>query len=263
MLPLILFISSAQAEGGVSYLGLCSSTWNCKDVLATWQDQPKIVTGWIENSFGESCACANKILADPRPKVIRVHLTNSPCMRNKRCGKHEVLAKETAKTASAKILRRDPVLMRKFRKVLTRFKQQIKPAVNLTCYVSPCLECDLYAPARKVLFGLVSRRLPSCVPVDNSYKQRCLPNTVCEKHGADPKLSQPCIADLDGEDGKGVDLAAYKANTKDCLVRYYWTGWMNCIASGAFVDPLKRNCNYPRKLMRKVGRIVWDFLSDH
>ena len=262
MLPLILFISSAQAEGGVSYLGLCSSTWNCKDVLATWQNQPKIVTGWIENTFGATCNCADKILADPRPKVIRVHLTNSPCMRNKRCGRHEVLAGETAKIASAKILRRDPKLMRKFRKVLKRFKQRIKPAINLTCYVSPCLECDLYAPSRKVLLSLVSRRLPSCIFVDNPYKQRCLSGNVCEKHGADPKLSQPCIADLDGEDGRGVDLAAYKANTKDCLVRYYWAGWMNCIAPGAFVEPTERNCNHPRKLMRKVGRTVWDYLSD-
>ena len=86
---------------------------------------------------------------------------------------------------------------------------------------------------------------------------------MCEKHGADPKLSQPCIADLDGEDGRGVDLAAYKANTKDCLVRYYWAGWMNCIAPGAFVEPTERNCNHPKKLMRKVGKTVWDFLSDH
>lgn len=262
LIVLLAFIATAQAQG-VSYIGLCNPTWDCKAVKATWSGQDTIITGWLEQSFGQDCKCADELLQSSKDKVVRVHLINSPCLRNGRCGPQEVLAGETVESASRKVARKDRKIIRKYLIVVKRFRKRLKLSKgSLQCYVSACLECDLSIAARRVLNNYLSRYLPGCNIVDNPLRQRCLRNTICEKHGSNPKLSAPCIADLDGENGKEVDLKQYYRQTEQCDIRFYWEPKLNCIAPyGSFVDPSKRVCRSTRNELYRIGRKSCRYLS--
>ena len=258
LLVLLLSMTVARAEVGASFLGLCNPTFPCGRLIQTFNGHP-IVTGWLEGSFGERCKCGDRILRQNKPKTIRVHLLNGPCMRNSRCGSHEYFYGLTPRIASKRIRRRDPELLEKYRTIVLRLKTRLDQSRGgLTCYVSPCLECDLSNPARRVLFRIASNLLPDCVLVDNPYNRECLQGKVCEKHGDKPRTSQPCIVDLDGKDGKEVDFAAYRRSNVRCDMVLYWEPWMNCIRPGEFVDPIARDCKYPQAKFTRIGKTIWN-----
>ena len=270
LVVLLAFMATAQAQG-VSYIGLCNHSWDCNALMQTWKGRP-IITGWLAESFGSRCQCADTVLKSKKEKTIRVHLINSPCMRNNRCEKSDVLYKQSIASASRKMAKPRSDVRRKFNRVLEQFKRQIEASKGqLTCYVSPCLECDLYGPARKAMLSAVSAALPACMPVDNPLKGSCLPGTVCERHGSDPGLSAPCIADLDGEElYNDVDIRRYYRKTKQCDLRMYWSSWMNCndvkesahtIHPSRFTLPSERRCDSSLSRITKAGNIAWKLLS--
>jgi hypothetical protein len=261
ILIILILIPSHTAAQATSYIGLCHKSWPCNKTLATWRGKP-INVGWLEDSFGSACECANTILKQDKPKTIRVHLANGPCLRNNRCEPHDVFygytiasANRAAKISNSRLRRRLDVLAKRLKQRLEQSKGQ------LTCYVSPCLECDLNVPARKALISAVSAVLPSCVIVDNPLRASCIAGTVCERHGFNPSLKQPCIADMDGAEANSViDLETFYNNTKQCDVRFYWTAWMNC-NSGSWQTPSSRDCNHSIYKLAKAGRIAWNLLS--
>lgn len=258
VLFLLLSVTTAYGEAGPSFLGICSPSWNCKETLRYYKTQDTIVTGWLENTFSSSCKCGDAILQLPQPKVARWHIANGPCLRNRRCGPYEVFAGLSVERANRKIERGDALLLKKFTAVTLRLKQRIESAKGgLTCYVSPCLECDFRDAGRTILANIVRDHLPACVIVDNPHGRKCKRGSVCEGHGDTPKLSKPCIADLDGKDGKVVDLRAYRRRTVSCDLRYYWEPWFNCIRSAKFIDPRKRDCSYDRKRFKEMKEKVW------
>ena len=260
LIVLLAFIASAQAQG-TSYIGLCNPTWNCAKTLSTWRGKP-IITGWLEDSFGQRCECADTILRQKKRKTIRVHLANGPCLRNKRCEKHDVFYGYTIASANRAAHKPNSRLRKRLDVLANRLKQRLEQSKGaLTCYVSPCLECDLNGPARKALIDSVSVTLPGCIIVDNPLRASCLRGTVCERHGITPNLRKPCIADLDGTEAKSLlDLKAFATNTKACELRLYWSAWMNC-NSGAWLPPSKRQCNHSIYQYAKAGRIAWNLLS--
>jgi hypothetical protein len=256
LLVLFALISTAHAQAP-SLLGICHPGFNCKGVQELYSGQDKIIISWLENTFGTECKCLEPLLNDARPKIIRVHLIQSPCMRNKRCGRYEALWGYTAASASRDAHRPRSRLRKRFVKILERFRKRIE-GKELTCYVSPCLECDLNGRARRVLADIVSANLPMCNIVDNPYQQRCLPGYTCEKHGVNPGLSAPCIVDLDGIDGQLVDMKKWVAKYQHCDLSFYWELWMNCIR-GEFVDPRKRDCSYPVSLFESTKGLLCQY----
>jgi hypothetical protein len=255
---LLLLPRLADADAGLSYLGLCSPEWNCKATIKSFDSVDTIYTGWLENTFAKGCRCGERLLRQKKPVVLRVHLTNSPCLRNGRCGSYEVFAGETVKSASKKIVKRNRRLVTKYRRVVKRFKRRLDNATApISCYVSPCLECDLSGAARRLLHSYTARLLPDCALVDSVYRRRCLKNTICEKHGSTPSFKDDnCIGDLDGEDGRVTNLAVFKDYTKQCLFRHYWEPMYNCIRRGYFVDPRKRDCKYSSREIIKRGGVL-------
>lgn len=239
---LAVLFSIAPAYAAPSLLGVCHEDFPCRQVNNLYHGLEQVELGWLENTFGQDCRCVDSLLNDPRPKIIRAHLIQSPCMRNKRCGRYEALWGYTAASGSRAAQNPRSRLRRRFTRILETFKRRVE-GKELTCYVSPCLECDLYEPARRVLANLVSAAVPSCNVVDNPYRRKCLPGYTCEQHGVNPKLTAPCIVDLDGIDGTLVDMKSWVARYKHCDLSYYWEPWMNCIR-GSFVDPRSRNCKY-------------------
>jgi hypothetical protein len=241
LLVSILVLPCTAASQAKSLLGMCNKTWDCSKTIKSFNGSSTLSFGWLENSFGEQCPCVDTLLKDARKKVVRIHLLNSPCMRNRRCGKYEVLWRETASSASRKIMKHDKRFMERFNKVLERAAVRLESTKDVKCYVSPCLECDLYENARRVLLNRVSNRLPNCVVVDNPHEQRCIPGTVCEQHGENPIVSKPCIVDLDGIDGSTINISRWLNKYRGCDMRFVWYPWMNCI-SGRFTDPRQRKC---------------------
>lgn len=257
LLFLLLIAGSVQAQAP-SFLALCHKDWNCQATVKLYNGQQTIVTGWLENTFNSKCLCAERLLNDPRAKIARIHLANSVCMRNKRCGRYEVFAGETIASANRQFERGRGRSVTKFKQVLARLKQRLVGVNNLTCYVSPCLECDLNETARRFMADLVSVALPNCNLVDNPHRKRCLPGATCEKHGIDNKLSAPCIIDLDGIDGTTVDVKSWIARYKHCDLSYYWEPWMNCL-KGKFVDPQLRRCRYSFRLFDYIKGVLCQY----
>ena len=255
---LLAFMATAQADG-VSYIGLCNPTWNCEKTMYTWRDNP-IVVGWLEQSFGNRCQCANRILQSTNPKTVRIHLTNSPCLRNNRCERHDAFYGYTIAGANKAVHDPRSRLRNKFRRTVMRVANRLKRSRGkLTCYVSPCLECDLDGRARKVLLDIVSRTLPGCVLVDNPLKDKCLAGYTCEKHGTDTAIPSPCVYDLDGTEAmEQAYFNSLSRKVRHCDLRFYWELWMNCNREGgAFVPPSLRQCNSSVYKMMKAGGITW------
>lgn len=235
LLPTVVY-----AEVGQSYLGMCHPTWPCKVSL---QQLTHLNTGWLEHTFGEACPCADRLLRSRKPKIVRVHLLNGPCLRNKRCGRYEAFHGMSIAKANRLVAREDPKLLAKITAIMQRASKRIaKARAPVTCFVSACLECDLGYEQRLYLAKMAASFFPQCNIVDNPVRGRCLSGYVCEKHGPDPKLKAPCIADLDGVPLESVDVKKYLENTKQCAVRYLWTYAYNCISGDKFVDPRERNC---------------------
>lgn len=260
MFVLILLVSIGAPEviAAPSLLGICHKTWDCDATVKLYDGQDKLVLSWLENTFNRDCKCAQRLLNDARPKIVRVHIANSPCMRNKRCGRYEVLYGQTAASASREFIRGKGISVTRFVEVLNRLKTRLDNISNLTCYVSPCLECDLNGKARRIMADMVSAALPYCNIVDNPYRQRCLRGITCEKHGDKPGVSQPCIVDLDGTDGSTIDVKKWVEEYKDCDLTYYWEPWMNCI-QGDFIDPRKRNCSYDSSIFESTKGILCQY----
>lgn len=247
LLAILSFISIAHADAP-SLLGLCHPQFDCKHVNRLYHGKSQVVAGWIENTFGTECKCADTLLQDDRPKVVRIHLANGPCMRNRRCGPYEVFYGYNAASAGREFAQKRGKAVRKFQRVLARAKKRLDSAkAPLQCLVSPCLECDLNAAARRGMFELIRDTMPGCTLVDNPFRQRCIKGTICEKHGDKITVKAPCIADLDGTNGATIDLAKWAESVKHCQIRFYWEPWMNCI-NGEFIDPRKRICRYAKSV---------------
>lgn len=250
---ILVSIYVPRAVAAPSYLAMCHRQWNCAATLG----EP--VVGWLENTFNKNCPCGDKFLAQPEPKTIRVHLSNSPCMRNKRCGRYEVLWGYTKASANRAIHIEGSRLNQRFNAVLERFKKRLEAANGaVQCYISPCLECDLNVRARRVLLNRVSAALPKCILVDNPHGSRCIKGTVCEGHGANPPSVDPCIIDMDGLDGSSVAVKEWVTKASRCVISYYWEPWMNCIR-GDFKDPRKRDCRYSQSVFNKTRGILCQY----
>ncbi len=104
LLVLLALMGVVEAQAP-SLLGVCHPEFNCKGVEELYKGQDKLILSWLENTFGTRCKCLEPLLNDARPKVIRAHLIQSPCMRNKRCGRYEALWGYTAASASRAALK--------------------------------------------------------------------------------------------------------------------------------------------------------------
>lgn len=245
-LVLITICSSARAENvAASYLAMCQKNWPCSASIKAFNGLSVLRFGWLEKTFGDRCSCVDRLLADEREKVVRAHVLNGPCLRNKRCGRYEVLHGYTIASAERDIKRNKSRIIPKFLKLLDRLRARLERGRGpLTCYVSPVLESDFDVKAREILYSLTASHLPTCAIVDNPVRGKCLRGYVCEKHGDNPGLTSPCIADLDGLDANSISVPKYLRETKACDMSFIWSVGLNCNShhTQGFVDPRRRNC---------------------
>lgn len=245
----LLFTLSAHAEPKcASYLGLCSPHWNCDHSLTVFRRLPVKCTGYLAETFNkEGCPCANKFLALPGPKILRVHLTNGTCFpeRGRRCGSHEVFAGESIASADRKLKRGDKRLLRRYRRSIERTRTTLHNLdANTQLYISPCLESPFSDAARKVMADIAREAFPLASVVDSVIRQKCLPGLVCETHGemnkgpANHRITAPCIRDSDGEDFLGIP----DYHHPQCIGTFLWEPEFNCLDTSrqGFQPPLQR-----------------------
>lgn len=255
-LALVTTSCVASAEPALSYLALCQRSWSCDASIRAFDGQPVIRVGWLEQTFGSTCPCADRLLSDTRPKIVRVHLSNGPCLRNKRCGPYEVFSGETVASANRKVKRGDRVLLAKFERVAIRLKNRLAKARGVTCYVSPMLESDLDERARAILRNITSSHLPGCRLVDSPHRRPCLKGSYCEGHGPSPSLRRPCISDLDGVSVEQVSVTNFLRATKQCDMQFIWARGFNCLKPSdvPFIDPRRRDCRRSEGFFMGIAR---------
>ena len=256
LIALMLFSNVALAQGA-SFLGLCNPTWDCRGTLQTFANRQEILVGWLEGSFGQSCRCGDAVLKSTKRKVIRIHLANGPCLRNRRCGRHEVFYGYTIASASRAIEKAPKRLNTRLMKVIERTKARLNGATRLSCLISPVLESDFKPSVRLKWLELVEQHFPGCDIVDNPLKKPCIKGFVCERHGLEIKAKAPCIADLDGDDGSRINIKQWYNSVRQCDLKFYWEPWMNCIRDGEFIDPVNRDCTYKRSRFIKLRDRIW------
>ena len=125
LLVLLALTATVQAQAP-SLLGICHPGFNCDRVKSLYDGQDKVILSWLENTFGRRCKCLEPLLNDARPKIIRAHLIQSPCMRNKRCGRYEALWGYTAASASRAAQNPRSRLRKRFARILEQFKRRIE-----------------------------------------------------------------------------------------------------------------------------------------
>lgn len=258
LIALMLFSNVALAQGA-SFLALCNTTWDCRKTLQTFSNSKVIVTGWLERSFGTSCPCADKILAAKKPKVVRIHLANGPCLRNRRCGPQEVFFGRSLAQTKRLLDSRPEAVLSRFRRVIPLTQKRLAKASNTSCFISPVLESDFTARHRLLFLNIAKESFPGCSIVDNPLHYPCIKGFTCEKHGDNVRLKAPCIVDMDGVDGSKVDLKRFRKVSRACL-RLYWEPWMNCLRDGKFVDPFKRNCKFKKERFTTAKEKLWRLL---
>lgn len=242
----VFLAGSASAENvGLSYLGICNPTWRCERSLNAFRYSDTIRTGWIEQTFGRACPCADQLLQDERLKEIRVHLANGPCMRNARCARGEVFYGFTVASANRDLKRPNSTIAKRFKKLAERLKERLSRARGaLVCYVSPIMEADVKERQRLILHRIAGAYLPHCTLVDNPHKRPCLPDTVCEQHGPAVTVKAPCITDLDGVSAYDTHVPTYLRSSAKCDLSFLWAHGFNCNKrEESFAgEPSKRNC---------------------
>ena len=235
---------------GVSALGLCSPHFDCTSFISAFEEASVIRTGWIDNSFSDSCSCGIRLLHHHAPKIVRIHIANSPCLRNQRCGVYEIFYGEDPLSADQKIKSREQQLLSRFRRRWAVVKSQIAGAVNARLLISNCLECDLSEESRAVLIEEARAFFPDLEFVDNPmpYSGPCLPRTICEYHSSPPPQSGPYIVDLDGTDFYSIDPVRLSQEHSAALMVLMWTPSFNGAPAGQpFIDPRER-VSFPSRL---------------
>lgn len=244
-------LGAARAAGqdnnlGASYLGLCHRLWPCDESLRVFDGLPVKRLGFLAPpTFGKSCPCYRKFLSLPGPKEVRVHLANGTCFRERgrACGPGEVFEGESLASADRKLRRRRPDLLRRYRTNAVRVRTLLASSPDAIVRTALCLECPVSHPARRALLSVAREVFPGGTFVDSVLTQACLtgPDVVCEKHGAAPRLSAPCVADTDGDDFQAIDVDRYRARTSRCQTAFLWGMRFNLLdGSGRFVPPPER-----------------------
>lgn len=232
---------------GASYLGICHKEWPCSKSLKVFDGLEVKRVGWLHMTFGApQCPCALRFLELEGRKEIRVHLTNGTCFkeRGRVCGAQEPFRGLTIKRATRALEGNNPQLIRRLKSSWVQLKPMLEraKAEGVKVFLSPCLECPLSKKARGKMLSLAREMFPGTTLVDSVVSQRCLPGSVCEKHGAAPKVKSPCIIDTDGVDFRDIDLSRFTSKARQCEIGFLWSEGMNLLPKEGkeFIDPRKR-----------------------
>lgn len=238
---------SAETSFGFSYLGICHKDWPCKESFKAYDNFHVLMLSFLyDESFGSDCPCIRKFYEDTREKIVRIHLTNGPGLRNKRLQQNEVFYGQTVSSAEKSILQNDQNIYKRFSAVAKRAQKDLSSQRgSLKLFVSPCLECDFSKETRMILFSWTKEYFPQAQLVDNPLNDSCINGFTCEKHSKDAIFTDQCIFDTDGFDSRKLSFNAFDDISKNCIARFAWIPQFNLNQSlnMKFIPPQDRSAD--------------------
>ncbi len=255
LLSVITFISPSVSQGeanrGISWIGQgCAAKAPCEPIMTAYKGSSRINAGWLYGTFNaDGCKCSKVVLADPRPKFIRISICNSTCFpeRGRRCQKHECFGGMNTRQATRAILNNDPATYARIDRTIALAKEDITLAVQPAEFlVKPCLECSISQEARYKLNEYVAAQFPGHRIVDNPVKGACAPGLVCERHGP-VKGNRNTIVDLDGVSYSNIRRHDFWAKNDKALMALAWKPCANGWRPGPFVPPTMRKAYCTQK----------------
>jgi hypothetical protein len=242
-------IALAQENRGVSWiLQMCSEATDCSAITRTYRGASVINAGWMYlTSNPKRCKCAPGVLADPRPKRIRIDICNSTCFpeRGRQCQPHECFAGMKQGQAGQAILKNDPNTYKRIDHSIAMAQHDLQ-GFQGELFVKSCLECSIDPKARAKLNNYVQSKFanfPTARFVDNPINSGCQPGMICEKHGS-PAGNNNLIADNDGLDYDGIDQLGYWRKNRPSIMVLGWKGCNNGLKQGEGFKPPQNRVNY-------------------
>lgn len=227
---------------------MCSEATDCSAIKTAYKDASVINAGWMYlTSNPNRCKCASQLLADPRPKRIRIDICNSTCFpeRGRQCQPHECFAGMKQAQASNAIKTNDKKTYARIDKSIAMAQKDLI-SFSGELFVKACLECSIDRAARLKLNDYVAKKfqnIPGVRFVDNPINDNCAPGMICEKHGS-PAGSSNLIADNDGLDYDGIDQLKYWRKNKPSIMVLAWKGCNNGLKHGEGFKPPQNRVNY-------------------
>lgn len=251
ILVLLLTMAAALSEprNGASFIGMCSPYFPCDRALNSLPPSDKAI-GYLAGSFGWKCDCVEQAINRfGNSLYLRVHVVNGTCFpsRGRICVRGEFFYGLSSAQAQAKLVKRDPKLLRRFR-ALVKLSERQTDGAGIVRF-SPCLECKLSNPARRRLLVQMKRVLGTAKGpfVDNPVGFPCLSDTICERHGdmASFPPGQLCIADNDGTAITDDNLWEFGDRSRMCEARLLWFTGFNLLPPQGFAS--KKDFVPPRR----------------
>lgn len=275
---------------GYAVFNLTAPTFNCNGFFEATKPLSELHVAFLYNTFGNDFRCLKRILEDPRLQTLEINLINEPGHRNRRLGSYEFLySVGSVSTYNQKLRSRDAKLKAKFIKYVTplqTFLDEHSPP-NLNLLINPGLESNVSVASGRVLISWAREAFPTARMVWNPLRLsktglRQTKADLVESHGLAPKLSAPCVYNMDGADVSYPNRPAIgeksyqEGQTKNwiqsgpplrqiieeyankCEVAFIWSAEGNGINPEArgFVDPRKRNNKISTNMYKTIMRDI-------
>jgi hypothetical protein len=282
------FCSILKAQGldniGYASFNITSPQFNCDGFISELNRLSSIHVSFLYNTFGNDFSCLERVVKLEKLKSLQIHLINEPGHRNSRLGSYEFLYSiSTPKLYNSLILQENVELKNKFIEYVKPIQNFIDTQVSASTEViiSPGLESNLTSSAGKIIVNWTrelfpNRRISFNQYPNNSLAQLQTNSDFVESHGLFPKLTSPCIFNLDGADVSFPNRMAlgeksyregqvknwiqsgsplfqlYEQYANLCEYVFIWTAESNGLADGAFVDPRQRNNNISTRIYTQI-----------
>jgi len=228
---------------GQDYLGLSHPKFDAKEALKYLPSNPAI--GVLDNTFGANDSNLRLLLNNAHPSFLRVHILNTTCVRNKNCGKYELLYGHTVNSLDKALRNKNKRLLDAYKGRVSSYKDLSNSCLPTSFLLSPALEHNLSKKAWRVLADATLEVWPE-VQLVNSPEGRLTAERYksawIERHGKNPGKDAD-ITSPDGEEATDFDSVKYKKLIESLprlKIALLWSRGFNCRTQGNFLDPRKR-----------------------
>lgn len=246
------------ANIGQDYLALQQKNFSVKEAIK--YALPNTPVGLLDWTFGTSLEPLRSLLASSTPpSLVRVHLINAVCVRNRNCFPYEpayglsIQGLDTAlRNKNSSVTKHLKARTKVYRDLAERFP-------NTKFLVSPLLEHNASSAAFRSAANSVLSVWPTVQLVNSAMEcnGERYKGAYRECHG-DVIKGQAEINSLDGEDATDINMPKFVKATASQVVRFIWSRVYNCRNNGPFQDPRKRtSCPKPNnfKLLSHIADV--------
>lgn len=251
--PFIPKVATSYPVAGDDHLALLSSHYKVSEVCQHHKDGEAL--GILDWTFGESLSNLRKFFACAKVGVIRVHLINNTCIRNKSCGKYEIGYGYTLDSFNNAILNKDAKIknfVQSRTQVYKTWRTTEQPYQDIA--ISPILEGNETDAAYEILADWVKEVWPEVQLANNKMDNngKSYRGAWIECHGK--SLPSNCdIISTDGQEIMDIDSVKYIKQNSGKKIKFRWSRVNNCRDQGPLLDPRKRtNCATGREAEQQV-----------